>query len=79
MKILNVRRAQEIAREVVELADKAIDAEERRDEATNQALMDGGYAPLDDTPTYLHGSMESGALRRRSLDLTRALAEMRRP
>lgn len=32
-----------------------------------------------DVQTKLYGSADSGALRRSSLDLTRALAEMRKP
>lgn len=79
MKIANVRQVQRIAREVIKLADKAIDAEKLSFEDMNQNFILLGQDPLSGSPTRLTGSIESGALRRRSLDLTRALAEMRRP
>ena len=59
--------------------DKAAVAAAYRDQdAANQHYMDRGMEPVTRTPDIAY-SKEGSALRRRSMDLTRALAEMRRP
>lgn len=68
-----------LAKEVVALCDAAIARMDADREAYEQRWGSDGSVrprgPLD----ILNGSKESGALRRRSLDLTRALSEMRKP
>ena len=53
------------------------DAHRDREEA-NAYWTDRGEEPLTSQPS-ITGTREAGALRRRSMDLTRALAEMRKP
>lgn len=61
---------------------KGIDAAEKAAKeflARARAVRESGsvHSALLDSPLY--GSKETGALRRASMDLTRALAEMRKP
>lgn len=59
-------------------ARRFLDAERSLSDADERCRGDAkrfGYKPVD----KYYGSKESGALRRASLDLTRALAEMRKP
>ena len=78
MQIDKARRVRDLAQEVVRLIDAATARAHRDREATNEYYDRLGYDPLTGPPDLAY-SKESSALRRRSLDLTRALAEMRRP
>lgn len=61
---------------------KRAEEEVRRFLVRVQDLRDAGQLPKviidNDKDWYLHGSKETGAIRRASLDLTRALAAMRK-
>ena len=78
MRIDNARRVRDLAQEVVQLIDAATARARRDREATNAYWTERGETPLTGQPS-ITGTREAGALRRRSLDLTRALAEMRKP
>ena len=78
MRIENARRVRDLAQEVVRLIDTATARAHRDREETNAYWTDRGEEPLTSQPS-ISGTREAGALRRRSLDLTRALAEMRKP
>ena len=78
MRIDNARRVRDLAQEVVQLIDAATARAHRDREATNTYWTERGETPLTGQPS-ITGTREAGALRRRSLDLTRALAEMRKP
>ena len=71
MRIDNARRVRDLAQEVVHLIDAATARARRDREETNEHYRSAGLDPLT--------APESSALRRRSMDLTRALAEMRKP
>ena len=78
MRIENARRVRDLAQEVVQLIDAATARAHRDREATNEHYYSAGLDPLTGPPDLAY-TPESSALRRRSLDLTRALAEMRKP
>ena len=78
MKIDKARRVRDLAQEVVRLIDAAIARAHRDREEANAYWAERGEEPLTSQPS-ITGTREAGALRRRSLDLTRALAEMRKP
>ena len=78
MRIDNARRVRALAQEVVQLIDAATARAHRDREATNEHYDRLGHDPLTHPPAIAY-TPESSALRRRSLDLTRALAEMRKP
>ena len=78
MRIDNARRVRDLAQEVVQLIDAATARAHRDREETNAYWAERGETPLTGQPS-ITGTREAGALRRRSLDLTRALAEMRKP
>ena len=78
MQIDKARRVRDLAQEVVRLIDAATARAHRDREETNAYWAEHGEAPLTSQPS-ITGTPEAGALRRRSLDLTRALAEMRKP
>ena len=78
MRIDNARRVRDLAQEVVQLIDAAAARAHRDREATNAYWAERGEGPLASQPS-ISGTPESSALRRRSMDLTRALAEMRKP
>ena len=78
MRIDNARRVRDLAQEVVRLIDAATARAHRDCEATNEYYYSVGLDPLPGPPDLAY-TPESSALRRRSLDLTRALAEMRKP
>ena len=78
MRIDNARRVRDLAQEVVHLIDAATARARRDREATNAYWTERGEGPLISQPS-ITGTREAGALRRRSMDLTRALAEMRKP
>ena len=73
MRIDNARRVRDLAQEVVRLIDAATARAHRDREATNEHYS-AGLDPLTGPP-----DLASSALRRRSMDLTRALAELRKP
>ena len=78
MQIDKARRVRDLAQEVVRLIDAATARAHRDREATNEHYDRLGHDRLTDPPAIAY-TPESSALRRRSLDLTRALAEMRKP
>ena len=78
MRIDNARRVRDLAQEVVQLIDAATARARRDREETNAYWTERGETPLTGQPS-ISGTPESSALRRRSMDLTRALAEMRKP
>ena len=78
MQIDNARRVRDLAQEVVQLIDAAAARAHRDREATNEYYHSAGLDPLTGPPDLAY-TPESSALRRRSMDLTRALAEMRKP
>ena len=78
MRIDNARRVRDLAQEVVHLIDAATARARRDREETNAYWAERGEGPLTSQPS-ISGTREAGALRRRSLDLSRALAEMRKP
>ena len=78
MQIDKARRVRDLAQEVVRLIDAAIARAHRDREETNAYWAERGEGPLTSQPS-ISGTPESSALRRRSMDLTRALAEMRKP
>ena len=78
MQIDNAYRVRDLAQEVVQLIDAAAARAHRDREATNEYYYSVGLDPLPGPPDLAY-SKEASALRRRSLDLTRALAEMRKP
>lgn len=78
MRIENASRVRGLALEVVQLIDAATARAHRDREETNAYWTDRGETPLTSQPS-ITGTPEAGALRRRSMDLTRALAEMRKP
>ncbi len=78
MRIENARRVRDLAQEVVQLIDAANARAHRDREATNERYYSAGLDPLPGPPDLAY-TPESSALRRRSMDLTRALAEMRKP
>ena len=78
MRIDNARRVRDLAQEVVQLIDAATARAHRDREATNEHYQSVGLGPLTGPPDLAY-TPESSALRRRSIDLTRALAEMRKP
>ena len=78
MQIDKARRVRDLAQEVVRLIDAATARAHRAREETNAYWTDRGEEPLTSQPS-ITGTREAGALRRRSLDLTRALAELRKP
>ena len=77
MRIDNARRVRDLAQEVVQLIDAATARARRDREATNAYWTERGETPLTSPPS-ISGTPEAGALRRRSMDLTRALAELRK-
>ena len=78
MRIDNARRVRDLAQEVVHLIDAATARARRDREETNEHYQSAGLDPLTGPPDLAY-TPESSALRRRSMDLTRALAEMRKP
>ena len=66
MRIENASRVRGLALEVVQLID-----------AATARWTERGETPLTSPPS-ISGTPEAGALRRRSMDLTRALAELRK-
>ena len=67
----SIRRVKQLCAELAQLCDAA-------EERINQERQYRGYstrAPSD----HSYGSPQTAALRRRSMDLTRALAELRKP
>ena len=78
MQIDKARRVRDLAQEVVRLIDAATARAHRDREATNEYYHSVGLDPLTGPPAIAY-TPESSALRRRSMDLTRALAEMRKP
>lgn len=78
MRIDNARRVRALAQEVVQLIDAATARAHRDREATDEYYYAVGLDPLTGPPDLAY-TPESSALRRRSLDLTRALAELRKP
>lgn len=62
-----IREARRLAREFAKLADAAL--------ATERQIVPSVGKPF----AVIDSSLTTGALRRRSMDLTRALADMRRP
>ena len=78
MRIDNARRVRDLAQEVVQLIDAAAARAHRDREATNEYYYSVGLDPLPGPPDLAY-TPESSALRRRSMDLTRALAELRKP
>lgn len=62
-----IREARRLAREFAKLADAAL--------ATERQIVPSVGKPF----ALIDASQHTGALRRRSMDLTRALADMRRP
>lgn len=76
MKLENVDVVMALARDLLKLAGDAAIAAHDQQAAMNQRLMDSGYDPVNEYPDVSH-TVESAALRRRSMDLTRALAKMR--
>ena len=72
-KIETVRK---LAREVYTLCDVALDAINLEARATAESMERDYFARPSDRSS---GSMATAALRRRSMDLTRALADLRRP
>ena len=78
MRIDNASRVRALAQEVVRLIDAAAARAHRDREATNEHYGSAGLDPLTGPPDLAY-TPESSALRRRSMDLTRALAEMRKP
>ena len=78
MQIDKARRVRDLAQEVVRLIDAATARAHRDREATNEYYHSAGHDPLTSPPDLAY-TPESSALRRRSLDMTRALAEMRKP
>ena len=78
MQIENAYRARALAQEVVQLIDAATARAHRDREATDEYYYSVGLDPLPGPPDLAY-TPESSALRRRSIDLTRALAEMRKP
>ena len=78
MRIDNAHRVRDLAQEVVRLIDAATARARRDREESNAYWTERGETPLTGQPSITY-TPESSALRRRSLDLTRALAEMRTP
>ena len=78
MRIDKARHVRDLAQEVVQLIDAATARARRDREEMNAYWAERGEGPLISQPS-ITGTPESSALRRRSLDLTRALAEMRKP
>ena len=78
MQIDKARRVRDLAQEVVRLIDAATARAHRDREATSEYYHSVGLDPLTGPPDIAY-TPESSALRRRSLDLTRALAELRKP
>ena len=78
MRIDNARRVRDLAQEVVQLIDAATACARRDREEANEHYQSAGLDPLTGPPDLAY-TPESSALRRRSMDLTRALAEMRKP
>ena len=78
MRIDNASRVRALALEVVQLIDAATARAHRDREEANAYWAERGEEPLTSQPS-ITGTREAGALRRRSMDLTRALAEMRKP
>ena len=77
MQISKAREVRDLAQELVRLIDAATARAHRDRAAANEHYDDLGVGPLTSTPDISY-SPEASALRRRSMDLTRALAEMRR-
>ena len=78
MQIDKARRVRDLAQEVVRLIDAATARAHRDREASNTYWAEHGHDPVTGPPDLAY-TPESSALRRRSIDLTRALAEMRKP
>ena len=78
MQIDNAYRVRDLAQEVVQLIDAAAARAHRDREATNEHYYSAGLDPLPGQPDLAY-TPEASALRRRSMDLTRALAELRKP
>ena len=78
MRIDNAHRVRDLAQEVVRLIDAATARARRDREEVNTYWTERGETPLTSPPS-ISGTPEAGALRRRSMDLTRALAELRKP
>ena len=77
MRIDNAHRVRDLAQEVVRLIDAATARARRDREEENIYWTERGETPLTSPPS-ISGTPEAGALRRRSMDLTRALAELRK-
>ena len=77
MQISKAREVRDLAQEIVRLIDAATARAHRDRAATNERYDELGAEPLTSAPDISY-SPEASALRRRSMDLTRALAEMRR-
>ena len=78
MQIDKARRVRDLAQEVVRLIDAATARAHRDREAANEYYHSAGHDPLTSPPDLAY-TPESSALRHRSMDLTRALAELRKP
>ena len=78
MRIDNAHRVRDLAQEVVRLIDAATARARRDREESNAYWTERGETPLTSPPS-ISGTPEAGALRRRSMDLTRALAEAGHP
>ena len=75
MTVDNLERVARLCREVIELTEQ-VRAEMQQDgERVRSAYPD---IADDFLPSTALGSLTTGALRRRSMDLTRALADLRR-
>lgn len=60
--------------EMERLLDRIIELEAAQEVAVEEERREGGYVPKP-----LEGSAFSGAVKRASMDLSRALAELRKP
>ena len=75
-----IEDAKALAKEFIVSCDTALAQLDAELESRNEWLVDRGEDPYKSSRSdHSYGSKATGALRRRSLDLTRALAELRKP
>jgi hypothetical protein len=84
MDLTRLHHVHQLATEVAKLCDQVAADINRQHQEQNRKLINAGVelSPLNapaPSPSLITGTRTSGELRRRSLDLTRALSDLRRP
>lgn len=76
MKLKTINEVTKLARELISRGNECVEELREQNEALAKACNE---FTKNDNPGYITGTAKSGALRRTSLELTRALAKLRKP